>query len=170
MQSLPPASPRDARSLVKLVGLDPHGCTGCTRLVDENLVRQPWAEEPFWREVRVVTRRLCANCQVDRTDEPPSRIVSPCPTCGSVETLGEKQAASSYQLNCSPVGVLTPGGSAIFEMRLAVPAVLAPGTTRLSWALLDGRLATPTATTTVTCSDPPAGARSASCRASPRVA
>jgi hypothetical protein len=34
-------------------------------------------------------------------------------------------------------------------MRLAVPAVLAPGTTRLSWALLDGRFATPTATTTV---------------------
>src|SRR3989442_12237614 len=77
VQSVPPTSPWDARTLTKLVGLDPHGCTGCARLVDENLVRQPWAEEPFWREVRVVPRRLCATCKADRTEEPPSQIATP---------------------------------------------------------------------------------------------
>ena len=82
-----------------------------------------------------------------RNESPGQYRLDPCPDY--VEILGEKQAASSYQLNCSPVGVLLPGGSVIFEMRLAVPAALAAGTTRLSWTLLDGRLATPTATTIV---------------------
>ncbi len=82
-----------------------------------------------------------------RNESPGQYRLDPCPDY--VEILGEKQAGSSYQLNCSPVGILPPGGSVIFEMRLAVPAALPSGTTQLSWTLLDGRLATPTATTTV---------------------
>ncbi len=50
----------------------------------------------------------------------PSGLAWPCPDY--VEILDEKQAASSYELNCSPVRVLPPGGSAIFEMRFAVRA------------------------------------------------
>lgn len=73
--------------------------------------------------------------------------LDPCPDY--VEVLGAKEAASSYQLNCSPVGVVPPGGRVVFEMRLAAPASLTPGMTRLAWMLLDGRLASPMATTTV---------------------
>jgi hypothetical protein len=69
--------------------------------------------------------------------------LSPCPDY--VEILGGKQAFATYQLNCSPVRTIPAGGTATFEMRLDIPRTLAPGTTRLDWALMDGRLAMPTA-------------------------
>ena len=83
-----------------------------------------------------------------RNTTPTQYHLDPCPDY--VEILGEKLAASSYRLSCSPVGVVLPGESAILEMHFAAPTALSPGTTRLSWVLLDGRLAGPTATTTVT--------------------
>lgn len=69
--------------------------------------------------------------------------LDPCPDY--VEILGGKQAIATYELNCSPVGAIPAGGTATFEMRLDIPRTLIPGTTRLDWALMDGRLATPTA-------------------------
>jgi hypothetical protein len=74
--------------------------------------------------------------------------LDPCPDYA--EILGQKQAMATYQLNCGPVGTLKPGASATFEMHLAVPATLAPGTMNLSWSLDDGRLELPVAATTVT--------------------
>lgn len=73
--------------------------------------------------------------------------LSPCPDY--VEILGAKDPVATYQLNCSPVGMIAAGRSAAFEMRLDVPSSLAVGSTQLHWALVDGRLATPYAWTPI---------------------
>jgi hypothetical protein len=81
----------------------------------------------------------------DRSAE--AYVLSPCPDYN--EFLGAKEVVASYQLNCAPVGVIPAGGTATFEMRFAVPATVVPGTKRLAWALVDGRLAIPTAATAI---------------------
>jgi hypothetical protein len=73
--------------------------------------------------------------------------LDPCPNY--VEILGGKAAVAEYQLNCSPVGHIAPGTSVKFEMRLALPSSVPIGTNELRWALSDGRLTLPYATTSV---------------------
>ena len=43
-----------------------------------------------------------------------------------------------YVLNCGPLGVLSPGASALFEMRVDVPANASPGSYTLGWDLDTG--------------------------------
>jgi Protein of unknown function (DUF4232) len=70
-------------------------------------------------------------------------VPDPCPDYG--EFLGGKAAFASYRLNCAPAGHVGPGSSVKFEMHLDLPSGLAAGTNQLTWALYDGRLATPVA-------------------------
>jgi hypothetical protein len=73
--------------------------------------------------------------------------LDPCPDY--VEILGAKNPVAGYQLNCGPVVHIAPGASDKFEMRLSLPASVPTGPTRLQWALVDGRLAVPHATTSI---------------------
>jgi hypothetical protein len=82
-----------------------------------------------------------------RNDGAEQYVLDPCPDY--VEVVGAKQAASSYQLNCAPVGAIPPGEERTFAMRMDVPATLALGPTTLSWGALDGRLASPWAMTSI---------------------
>ncbi len=43
-----------------------------------------------------------------------------------------------YILNCGPMGVVEPGGSLVFEMRVDVPASASPGSYTLGWDLDTG--------------------------------
>jgi Protein of unknown function (DUF4232) len=70
-------------------------------------------------------------------------VLDPCPDYG--EFLGGKEPFATYRLNCAPAGHIGPGLSVKFEMHLDIPSDLAAGTNQLTWALYDGRLATPAA-------------------------
>jgi hypothetical protein len=74
-------------------------------------------------------------------------VLAPCPDYG--EFLGAKEGAATNQLNCGPVGHIAAGAGVKFEMRLQVPASTQVGTTQLNWSLLDGRIGTPFAHTTI---------------------
>jgi hypothetical protein len=70
-------------------------------------------------------------------------VLDVCPDYG--EFLGGKKAFASYRLNCAPAGQIGPGSSVRFEMHLDLPSDLGAGTNQLTWALYDGRIATPVA-------------------------
>jgi hypothetical protein len=73
--------------------------------------------------------------------------LSECPDY--VEMLFAKQPVASYQLNRAPVGAIAPGQEVTFQMQLAIPGTVAAGPNTLSWALVDGRLSMPTASTPI---------------------
>ncbi len=83
---------------------------------------------------------------VKNADQADYRL-DPCPDYG--ELLAQKKAVATYQLNCGPVGYIAPGASARFEMHLDIPRDVAVGPNQLTWALYDGRLATPFAIVTI---------------------
>jgi hypothetical protein len=59
------------------------------------------------------------------------------------EFLQAKAVVASFQLNCGPVAEIVPGTSATFQMKLVVPSEISTGPNDVTWALLDGRLASP---------------------------
>jgi hypothetical protein len=119
----------------------------------------PWPPAPHYLDVRVaihapamVRRGSTLAYQVTLTNRDiGSYRLDPCPDYN--QFLGRKDVVASYQLNCQPVGAIAPGGRVTFQMQLAIPASTATGPTRLSWALLDGRIATPVATAPLTVTD-----------------
>ena len=64
--------------------------------------------------------------------------LQPCPDY--FEFLTGIKNGPSYQLNCSPVGLIAPGRSAKFEMRMAIPARQPTGSSYINWGLQDGRI------------------------------
>jgi uncharacterized protein DUF4232 len=74
-------------------------------------------------------------------------LLSPCPDY--TEILGAKVAVAGYQLNCAPVRRIAPGANVKFEMRLTIPSSGPIGPNDLMWALKDGRLALPFASTSI---------------------
>jgi hypothetical protein len=73
--------------------------------------------------------------------------LDPCPDY--VELMRFKKPVAGYQLNCVPIGHIAAGSSAKFEMRLDIPSDVSPGPNDLTWALIDGRLASPNADTAI---------------------
>ncbi len=82
-----------------------------------------------------------------KNSSPMDYRLDPCPDY--VEILGAKNAVADYQLNCAPIGHIAPGAKVKFEMRLTLPSSVPIGTDALMWALSDGRLAPPYATTSI---------------------
>lgn len=64
--------------------------------------------------------------------------LDPCPDYN--ELVGPKAAVAEYQLNCAPVGTIAAGSRATFAMRISIPTTMSSGTTKITWALLDGRI------------------------------
>jgi hypothetical protein len=56
---------------------------------------------------------------------------------------------AKYQLNCAPVGHVAAGAGVTFEMRLSIPSTAPAGPNVLRWALVDGRLAVPYASSPI---------------------
>ena len=75
-------------------------------------------------------------------------LLQPCPDY--FEFLMGVKNGPSYQLNCSPVGLIEPGRSETFEMRLPIPADQPAGSSFINWALEDGRLENPDAQAPIT--------------------
>jgi len=73
--------------------------------------------------------------------------LQPCPDY--FEFLMGVKNGPSYQLNCSPVGVIAPAGSAKFEMHMEIPASEPAGPSDINWALQDGRINPPDAHTPI---------------------
>lgn len=69
--------------------------------------------------------------------------LDPCPDY--FEFLMGVKDGPSYQLNCSPVGLIAPAKSAKFEMRMSIPAGQPAGSSYVNWALQDGRIDPPSA-------------------------
>jgi hypothetical protein len=69
--------------------------------------------------------------------------LSPCPDY--VEFVGAKEAWAEHQLNCAPVGTIAPGGSVALAMRIEIPATMTVGSSKITWALRDGRIRQPVA-------------------------
>jgi hypothetical protein len=76
--------------------------------------------------------------------------MQPCPDY--IESFNGKQFPATYQLNCSPVGKLSPAASVTFQMEFDVPSSMSPGAQDLSWYLADGRLEPAGASTPLTIS------------------
>jgi hypothetical protein len=74
-------------------------------------------------------------------------VLTPCPDY--IEILGLKSAVADYRLNCRPVGVMAPGATLKFEMRIPLPARVQAGTSEIRWVLSDGRVGFPQATAPV---------------------
>lgn len=74
--------------------------------------------------------------------------LAPCPDY--FEIVGPKKGVAQYGLNCGPAGVITPGRTVRFEMRLVVPTSYPPGPAPLHWVLLDFRISPSSASTTIT--------------------
>jgi len=51
----------------------------------------------------------------------------------AMDTVPRKQVVGIYQLNCAPVGILPPGGTATFSMVLEVSRDAPTGPQQLSW-------------------------------------
>jgi uncharacterized protein DUF4232 len=119
----------------------------------------PWPPQPRYLDVGVdvhvpasVRRGATLAYQVTLTNRDHRRYrLDPCPDYN--EFLGRKDVVASYQLNCRPVGAIAPGERVTFQMQLAIPATTVTGPNRLIWALLDGRVATPVATASLTITD-----------------
>jgi len=66
--------------------------------------------------------------------------LDPCPDFN--EIVGTQKATfAQYQLNCGPVGTIAAGSTATFAMRTDIAATMATGITKITWTLLDGRIA-----------------------------
>lgn len=64
--------------------------------------------------------------------------LQPCPDY--FEFLTGVKNGPTYQLNCSPVGLIAPGRSVKFEMRMVIPAAQPTGSSYINWAMQDGRI------------------------------
>jgi hypothetical protein len=114
-----------------------------------------WPPEPTYLKVDISISGLASAKRgttliyfvtVKNADQVDYRL-DPCPNYQ--ELLAGKQAMAGYQLNCSPVRHIPAGASVKFEMRLNLPGDVATGTTQLTWALVDERLAAPFAQTPI---------------------
>lgn len=62
------------------------------------------------------------------------------PCADYIESLDFKKMGQTYQLNCAPVGTIAVGGSAVFDMRIEIPASAPQGPDHIHWFLFDGRI------------------------------
>jgi len=73
-----------------------------------------------------------------RNDGSRNYELQPCPDY--FEFLTGIKNGPSYQLNCSPVGLIAPGRSVKFEMRMPIPSGQPAGSSYINWGLQDGRI------------------------------
>jgi uncharacterized protein DUF4232 len=73
-----------------------------------------------------------------RNDGSRDYVLQPCPDY--FEFLAGMKNGPSYQLNCSPVGRISPGRSAKFEIRMEIPTHQQTGSSYINWGLQDGRI------------------------------
>jgi hypothetical protein len=64
--------------------------------------------------------------------------LQPCPDY--FEFLMGVKNGPTYQLNCPPAGLIAPGRSVKFEMRLAIPSGEPTGSSYINWSLQDRRI------------------------------